>query len=199
MKGLHKILAVSMVLLFAIGSAAAKVSTRPFVSATLCGVLCHATADYLNEYPGDPSVEMPFFRTSFMFGFDAVPLDLKIGSVDVGFGISYVDVSTSIAFGTSVLKPYNGVGLVSTVRYDINGLFSIAVSGRYLFCVFTGSESRFNAVEAEVLPVFKVLGRYASMSVGVPLAFSYKVDAISFRSGVTLVLALDSAAFGGGK
>ena len=65
-----RIVCIISVLVFAAFGLWASFATRPSVSAWFGAVFCHPTADYLKEYPGDPSAETPPFRTSQSFGFD---------------------------------------------------------------------------------------------------------------------------------
>ncbi len=192
MKRTARIATLIIILLVSTSSVWATVSSRPFLQLNVGGVLCHPTADYLNTYPGDSSVEMPTFRTSFSFGLDAQLVDIKVNSLEFGLGFSYVNVSRSLAYGVSRLKAYNGFGVLLSVGYNITDSFSLSLSGRYMGCRITKSGSRFAAVEAELTPSLTVVSNGSfNMAVCTPLTLSYKADAISLRGSIALRLMLD--------
>ena len=102
-----------LILIMACCAAFASIATRPSVSAWFGAVFCYPTADYLKEYPGDPSVKTPPLRTSMSYGFDFEVLNLsciidseKNSAIQLGVGLTYLSVSESLPFGQSVLKPY---------------------------------------------------------------------------------------------
>lgn len=189
-----------LILVLALTGLWASFATRPSVSAYFGAVFCHPTADYLKEYPGDPSAETPPLRTSQSFGFDLDLLNLAYvfdgeqgSSVQLGVGLTYLNVTKSLPYGLSILKPYYGVGFLADICWRINEMFDLGGRYRYLTCRFTGTETRFLVQEFELVPAF----RFASVKaldffVSVPLTVSWKADAISIRTSVALTFSVDS-------
>ena len=189
-----------MILVVAAFGLCASIATRPSVSAWFGAVFCHPTADYLKEYPGDPSAETPPFRTSRSFGFDVDVLNIAFvfdeendSSIQVGAGLTYLNVSQSLQYGLSVLKPYLGIGFLTDVNWRMNERLELGFRYRFLTCRFTGSETRFLVQEFELVPAF----RFASVSavdffVSMPVTASWKADSISIRTSVALTFSLDS-------
>ena len=195
-----KIVCLFMILVVAAFGLCASIATRPSVSAWFGAVFCHPTADYLKEYPGDPSAETPPFRTSRSFGFDVDVLNIAFvfdeendSSIQVGAGLTYLNVSQSLQYGLSVLKPYHGIGFLTDVNWRMNERLELGFRYRFLTCRFTGSETRFLVQEFELVPAF----RFASVSavdffVSMPVTASWKADSISIRTSVALTFSLDS-------
>lgn len=191
---------VILILFFAVSGLWASFATRPSASAYFGAVFCHPTADYLKEYPGDPSAETPSFRTSRSFGFDLELLNLAFvfdgeqnGAVQVGAGLSYVNVSESLPYGMSILKPYFGIGFLADIGWRINGRFDLGFRYRFLTCRFSGTETRFIAQEFELVPAFRFCSaKSMDLYVSMPLTVSWKADAISLRTSVALTVSLDS-------
>ena len=189
-----------LVLVFAVAGIYASFATRPSVSASFGAVFCHPTADYLKEYPGDPSVDIPAFRTSRSFGFDLDLLNLSFGfggdpdrAIQFGIGLTYVNVSESLPFGLSVLKPYHGLGVLANVNWRINRYFDLGFRYRFLPCRFTKSETRFLVQDFELVPAYRMISFKAlDIFVSMPLTASWKADAVSFRTSVALILSMDS-------
>ena len=195
-----KIVCLFMILVVAAFGLCASIATRPSVSAWFGAVFCHPTADYLKEYPGDPSAETPPFRTSRSFGFDVDVLNIAFvfdeendSSIQIGAGLTYLNVSQSLQYGLSVLKPYLGIGFLTDVNWRMNERLELGFRYRFLTCRFTGSETRFLVQEFELVPAF----RFASVSavdffVSMPVTASWKADSISIRTSVALTFSLDS-------
>ena len=195
-----KIVCIITILVIAVGGVFASVATRPSVSAWFGAVFCHPTADYLKEYPGDSSVETPFFRTSQTFGFDfemlnlAVVLDGESGSaIQMGVGLTYLNVSKSLPFGSSILKPYSSLGFLVDINWRINSRFDLGFKYRFLPCRFTGTQTRFLAMDFELVPAFRVLSvSAADIFISIPVTASLKADAVSIRTSLALCLSFDS-------
>ena len=194
------IVCVFLILMFAIAGASASVVTRPSVSANIGAAFCHPTADYLKEYPGDPSVETPAFRTSMSFGFDFDLLNISYvfdgqqdSAIQFGFGMAYLNVSQSLAYGLSVLKPYHGLGMLADINWRINRNLDLGFRYRFLICKFSGSETRFLVQDFELVPAYRIVSAQAlDVYVAVPVTASWKADAVTFRTSVSLTLSLDS-------
>ena len=194
-----KVVCIVSILAFAVAGLWASIATRPSASAWFGAVLCHPTADYLKQYPGDPDEETPPFRTSQSFGFDLDVLNFafvfneKDSAIQLGVGLTYLNVSESLQYGLSILKPYYGVGFLADVNWRMNSRLDLGFRYRYLTCRFTGTETRFLVQEFELVPSF----RFASIKavdffVSMPLTASWKADAISIRASVALTFSLDS-------
>ena len=194
-----KIVCILTILIIAVAGLWASFATRPSVSAWFGAVFCHPTADYLKEYPGDPSAETPPFRTSRSFGFDLDVLNVafvfneKDSAIQLGVGLTYLDVSESFPYGLSILKPYSGVGFLADVNWRMNKRLDLGFRYRFLTCRFTGTETRFLVQEFELVPAF----RFASLKamdffVSMPVTASWKADSISIRTSVALTFSLDS-------
>ncbi len=195
-----RIVCFLLVLITAVSCTFASIATRPSVSAWFGAVFCHPTADYLKEYPGDPSVETPPFRTSRSFGFDFEVLNITYAferrpdsALQLGVGLTYLNVSESLAFGSSILKPYAGLGFLVDLNWRINSFFDVGFRYRYLPCRFTKTQSRFLAMDFELVPAIRVLSASAmDIYAALPVTASWKADAISFRTSLALTLSWDS-------
>ena len=195
-----KIVCLFMILVVVAFGLCASIATRPSVSAWFGAVFCHPTADYLLKYPGEPEAEIPPFRTSRSFGFDVDVLNIAFvfdeendSSIQVGAGLTYLNVSQSLQYGLSVLKPYHGIGFLTDVNWRMNERLELGFRYRFLTCKFAGSETRFLVQEFELVPAF----RFASVSavdffVSMPVTASWKADSISIRTSVALTFSLDS-------
>ena len=195
-----RIVCFLLVLITAVSCTFASIATRPSVSAWFGAVFCHPTADYLKEYPGDPSVETPPFRTSRSFGFDFEVLNITYAferrpdsALQLGVGLTYLNVSESLAFGSSILKPYAGLGFLVDLNWRINSFFDVGFRYRYLPCRFTKTQSRFLAMDFELVPAIRVLSASAmDIYAALPVTASCKADAISIRTSLALTLSWDS-------
>lgn len=195
-----RIVCFLLVLITAVSCTFASIATRPSVSAWFGAVFCHPTADYLKEYPGDPSVETPPFRTSRSFGFDFEVLNITYAferrpdsALQLGVGLTYLNVSESLAFGSSILKPYAGLGFLVDLNWRINSIFDVGFRYRYLPCRFTKTQSRFLAMDFELVPAIRVLSASAmDIYAALPVTASWKADAISIRTSLALTLSWDS-------
>lgn len=195
-----RFLAVLALFLISVQLGFAAVATRPSLSVRLGGSFCHPTADYLKEYPGNPNIEMPSFRTSRLLSLDLEFLDLsftlgqgKDSAIQVGFGVSYLNVSKSIAYGRSILKPYNGFGAMGNLTWRINRNFDLSFRYRFFQCFFSGSSARFVAHDFELSPYY----RFADLDsvkffVGTPVSLFWKADSISVNASVCFLVSVDS-------
>ena len=194
---------ILIILLVSIPGAFASFGVLPYVSGSYGVNLCHSTAQYLENYPGDETIRTPFFRTSSFFSIDAQLLEAAVSfkngdMLSFGGGFSAVSVSQSRPWGRSVLKPYYGLGLSFDMTYSFSCGFSLAARYRYLFCTFTGSLAGFIAHEAELVPAYTFAAPWAlDIAVTLPLTVSLKADAVSLRAGIGMRIALDSKRMGG--
>ena len=191
---------IFLILVLAVSSLWASFATRPSASVYFGAVFCHPTADYLKQYPGDPSVETPAFRTSQSFGFDLELLNLayvfdgeKDSSVQIGMGLAYLNVTKSLPYGLSILKPYFGIGFIADINWRMNRRLDLGFRYRFMPCRFTGTETRFLVQEFELVPAF----RFASLKamdffVSMPVTASWKADAVSIRTSVSMTISFDS-------
>lgn len=194
---------ITILLLICCGTASASFGLRPYASAWFGVSLCHGTADYLQKYPGDGSIRTPFFRTSYDFGFDANLLEAVFsvgeeGAVTFGGGATYLNVSRSLAYGRSMLKPYSGFGFCVDAGYRFNPRFDVMLKYRRLYCSYTGTFASFIVQDFEVVPSYAVVTPGAfDISVTLPVTVSYKADAVSFRFGIGVLVSFDTRrAFG---
>ncbi len=196
-----RVLAIFLILLCSMPAAFASLAIRPSVSVWAGGVFCHPTASYLKEYPGNPEVEMPDFRTSYSLGFDfrflalSQLLDESLrNSINVDAGISYISVSESIPFGISILKPYKGIGFVAGLGYSFNDTWSLRAGYTFMSCHFTESDSRFVAHEVELSPSFRFVSvDIFNFMVSLPVSALIKADSVSIRASIELTIQVDSS------
>ncbi|MBQ5365278.1 MAG: hypothetical protein IIU49_04320 [Spirochaetales bacterium] len=204
MRHIRPVLIVILLLICCTG-AFASFGMRPYVSGWFGASLCHGTAQYMQKYPGDDSTGTPFFRTSYDFGFDAQLLEAVVsvgneGAITFGAGASYLNVSQSLAYGRSILKPYSGLGLCADLGYRFNAKFDINLKYRYLYCSYTGTSASFIVQDFEIVPGYAVASQSAmDICVSLPLTISYKADAVSIRAGISVIIALDSRRVSAGK
>lgn len=195
-----KFVIISILLLFSMTGAFASVATRPYISAWFGGVFCHPTAEYLKEYPGDSTVETPEFRTSYSFGFDFNIVDVSIifdkarnNSLNLDLGLSTLNISESIPFGISILKPYTCFGFVAGVGYSFNSTWSVDLRYRYLVCRYTNSKARFLAHEIELAPSYRIASAdILNIRISLPVDVLIKADAVSLRASVAVTVQIDS-------
>lgn len=200
-----RVVCILLVLITAFSCTFASIATRPSVSAWFGAVFCHPTADYLKEYPGDPSVETPPFRTSRSFGFDFEVLNMAYifdkrpdSALQLGVGLTYLNVSESLPFGLSVLKPYAGIGFVVDLNWRISSYFDIGFKYRYLPSRFTKTQTRFVAMDFELVPSIRLLSASAmDIYAALPVTASWKADAVSIRTSLALTLSWDSKRMAG--
>lgn len=195
-----KTVCIITILVLAVAGVFASFATRPSASVWFGAVFCHPTADYLKEYPGDPTVETPPIRTSQAFGFDLEMLNLAFvldeeseSAIQVGVGLSYLNVSKSLPFGSSILKPYRSLGFLVDIDWKINSRFDLGFRYRFLPCRFTKTQTRFLAMDFELVPAIRIISASAmDISVAMPVTVSWKADAVSLRTSLALSLAFDS-------
>ena len=62
-----------------------------------------------------------------------------------------------------------------------------------LYCSFTGSFSRLIVQDIELAPSYVIFSPGAfDISISLPLTMSFKADSVSFRAGLSILVALDS-------
>ena len=197
-----KVILTLILLFICMGSAFASFSFRPYVSGWFGASLCHPTAEYLQKSAGDGQNGTPFFRTSSSFGFDAQLLEAMItfengNAISFGAGFTYLNVSESLPYGNSILKPYSGYGFSFDAGYHFNRSFDLNLKYRYLYCKFTGTFSNLIVQDIELAPSYAVVSPWAlDMCVSLPLTLSFKADSVSFRAGLSVMIALDSNRIG---
>lgn len=195
-----RLFVILILLALATQFAFAAVATRPSISIGYGGSFCHPTADYLQEYPGNPEVKMPYFRTSGVFSLDMELLNIAFifgeqnsKAVQLGFGFSYLNVSRSIAFGSSVLKPYNGLGLLVDLEWRIERRWDLCFRYKFFSCQFSKSPARFVAHQFEIAPYYRFADfEVVGFSVGIPVALLWKSDSLSLQVSVSFSVDLDS-------
>ena len=114
-------------------------------------------------------------------------------AISFGAGFTYLNVSESLPYGNSILKPYSGYGFSFDAGYHFNRSFDLNLKYRYLYCKFTGTFSNLIVQDIELAPSYAVVSPWAlDMCVSLPLTLSFKVDSLSFRAGLSVMIALDS-------
>ena len=197
-----KVILTLILLFICMGSAFASFSFHPYVSGWFGVSLCHPTAEYLQKSAGDGQNGTPFLRTSSSFGFDAQLLEAMItfdggNAISFGAGFSYLNMSESLPYGNSILKPYSGYGFSFDAGYHFNRSFDLNLKYRYLYCKFTGTFSNLIVQDIELAPSYAVVSPWAlDMCVSLPLTLSFKTDSLSFRAGLSVMIALDSNRIG---
>ena len=195
-----RVLFVIVLLVVATHLTFAAIATRPSFSIGYGGAFCHPTANYLKQYPGNPDVETPYFRTSGAFSLDVEALnvayvfsDQNRTAIQLGFGFSYLSVSRSIAFGVSILKPYNGYGFHFDLDWRIVPVLDLHLRYRLFHCSFAGSSQRFLAHQFEVAPYYRFTTHKAiGFSVGLPVALIWRADSVSLQVSASFSVDIDS-------
>ncbi len=196
----RKRLIIVLLLVLAMPLAFAAIATRPSISIGYGGSFCHPTADYLKQYPGNPDIETPYFRTSGAFSLDLEILnvayvfgDQNRRAIQFGFGFSYLNVSRSLAFGSSVLKPYNGFGFLADIDWRIDRKWDLCFRYRFINCRFTESSAHFVSHQFEIAPFYRFVDLEAfGFSVGIPVALHWKADSLSLQVSLAFSMDLDS-------
>lgn len=161
--------------------------SRPGITASFGGAFTIPTEDYLSQYPGDPSVKMPPVRTSYGYNVDLNIVDIGLGSnadsrrIHVGLGVSFVGVSRSIAFGSSVLKAYHGVGAFLAWNASFDS-FDLSTAAKLFICEFRETKASFIAGELEIAPnIPLVTSKSVRLSLAIPMALFIKADSLVLR------------------
>lgn len=200
-----RILVAMTLLCICMSLAWAKVTldSRPGVIASFGGAFTIPTEDYLSQYPGDPSVKMPPVRTSYGYTVDLKVIDIGLDSnvdsrgVHIGLGVSFVGVGRSLAFGSSVLKAYHGVGafLVWNASFDS---FDLSTAAKLFICEFRETKVSFIAGELEITPnIPLVTSKSARLSLATPIGLFIKADSLVLRLSCGLRLDYSIAGFKG--
>lgn len=184
-----RILVAMTLLCICMSLAWAKVTldSRPGITASFGGAFTIPTEDYLSQYPGDPSVKMPPLRTSYGYTVDLKVIDIGLDSnadsrgVHVGLGVSFVGVSRSIAFGSSVLKAYHGVGAFLAWNASFDS-FDLSTAAKLFICEFRETKASFIAGELEIAPnIPLVTSKSVRLSLAIPMALFIKADSLVLR------------------
>lgn len=200
-----RILVAMTLLCICMSLAWAKVTldSRPGVIASFGGAFTIPTEDYLSQYPGDPSVKMPPLRTSYGYTVDLKVIDIGLDSnadsrgVHVGLGVSFVGVSRSIAFGSSVLKAYHGVGAFLAWNASFDS-FDLSTAAKLFICEFRETKASFIAGELEIAPnIPLVTSKSVRLSLATPMALFIKADSLVLRLSCGLRLDYSIAGFKG--
>lgn len=200
-----RILVAMTLLCICMSLAWAKVTldSRPGVIASFGGAFTIPTEDYLSQYPGDPSVKMPPLRTSYGYTVDLKVIDIGLDSnadsrgVHVGLGVSFVGVSRSIAFGSSVLKAYHGVGAFLAWNASFDS-FDLSTAAKLFICEFRETKASFIAGELEIAPnIPLVTSKSVRLSLATPLGLFIKADSLVLRLSCGLRLDYSIAGFKG--
>ena len=161
------------------------VDIRPSFSFYGGGAFCIPTSSYLEEYPASKEVKMPTFRTSGSFGLDLKALEFNAGdengSFSIGAGLSYINISKSISYGASQLRPYSGFGIF--LEFGIlSDPFSLTLLLRHLYCQFPTVKQAFVVYDIETLQSFRLVSFGAcNLYIIVPITLSVKSDATTVR------------------
>jgi len=182
--------------LYCIAATSLFVDSRPGINGGFGGAFTLPTADYLCEYPGNSTVEMPPSRTSYGYNVDIKILDFTFSSdtsfsqaTSLGLGLSFMGVSRSLAFGSSVLNAYHGVGVFIKGNVTI-GRIEMGIATKLFKCEFMDTKNAFIAGEIEIAPSFKI-ATFSSMrlSLALPVSMLFKTDAFVLR--VSCAVSLD--------
>lgn len=184
-----RILVAMTLLCICMSLAWAKVTldSRPGITASFGGAFTIPTEVYLSQYPGDPSVKMPPLRTSYGYTVDLKVIDIGLDSnadsrgVHVGLGVSFVGVSRSIAFGSSVLKAYHGVGAFLAWNASFDS-FDLSTAAKLFICEFRETKASFIAGELEIAPnIPLVTSNFVRLSIATPISLFIKADSLVLR------------------
>lgn len=163
---------------------------RPSFSVYGGGDFCFPTSEYLSQYPSSTEVKMPAFRTSGSFGLDLKVLELHVGNENgtfsFGAGLSYLNVSKSLAYGASQLRPYSGYGayLEAGIATENIGLTTLV---RLLSCKFPTVNQAFVTYELEAVAAFRLVSfKICSLYLIAPVTFSIKADTSTLRLSLGL-------------
>ena len=182
------------------------IDSRPSINGGFGGAFTIPTADYLSQYPGNSTVEMPPVRTSYSYNVDIKILDISFGfddsfsqAVSLGLGFSFIDVSRSLAFGSSVLNSYYGFG-VFIKGNAIFGHLELGIATKLFKCKFANTKNAFLAGEVELYPSFEV-ARFSSLrlSIALPVSVLFKTDALVLRVSCGLSLDYSMRGFNRGE
>lgn len=183
------ILVLVALLFISVSFACAGVSfdSRPGITASFGGAFTIPTEGYLSQYPGDSSVKMPPVRTSYGYNVDLKILDMGLDSnadsrgVHIGLGVSFMGVSRSIAFGSSVLKAYHGVGAFLAWNASFDS-FDLSTAAKLFICEFRETKASFIACELEITPnIPLVTSKSTRLSLATPMSLFIKADSLVLR------------------
>ncbi|MCF0262679.1 MAG: hypothetical protein HUK23_07190 [Sphaerochaetaceae bacterium] len=195
---------ILLLLIFLVSQAFASFGSKPSINASIGGAFCIPTADYLKEYPGHPDVKMPNIRTSYYLGLDADIIDIAYKyndfTFDVGAGLSYLYISSSIPYGVSILKAYSGLGFKAYVSTTYKHTFSASFAYKAYSCAYEGTKSNFYVRDFEITPSAVVASTGPmDLLVKLPITLSVKSDAITVRTSICIGIGFNSFKIKGDK
>lgn len=169
------------------------VDSRPSLNVAFGGAFTIPTASYLKEYPGQSSVEMPPVRTSYGYNFDLRLLSIGLGNedssrmVNLGAGVSFTGISRSLAFGSSVLKAYNGAGVFFSLGTAFGTKVNIDLATKFFVFNLKGTSNSFFAGEIETIPSFEIAhSKTYKLALAIPVSILFKADSLVFRLSCAL-------------
>ncbi len=167
--------------------------SRPGVNISFGGAFTIPTANYLKEYPGQSSVQMPPVRTSYGYNVDVRILSIGFGNanysrmVTLGAGLSFTGISSSLAFGSSVLKPYSGVGMFFSVGAAFGERVNLDLATKFFVLHFNDTNNSFFAGEIETSPSFEIARfKQSKLALAIPVSILFKADSIVLRLSCAL-------------
>ncbi|MBQ0071133.1 MAG: hypothetical protein KBS81_04650 [Spirochaetales bacterium] len=143
--------------------------------------------DYLKTENG------PLLRTSefFLSDLEALRLNFHQGKTTVGVGLSYGYTYSSLPYGTSILRGYQEVGIVSSVFFQMDPSLDLGFKVRVLDGVFDSVGKHFLTADLACVPAFRLAeSAHCSFSLVTPLTLSYKKDTLSLRFALGASLGL---------
>jgi len=142
-----------------------------------------ANADFYHSKLVSESIK---YRTSFNVDGDILPLYFESSDLGYGAGISLAYTSRSLAFGSSILKPYRSIGAVIGMDWHAVGVFSIGLKARLMISTLGPVYvDKFAAVEVELEPSVRLVDKNRlKLNVLVPLTAVIRKDGYCLRAGL---------------
>ena len=175
---------VATLIIFAVmAPVMAGVGFTPSASAEFSFVACFPTEEYLSEQ--SPAA----FRSSLAAGVDIAFISIGSEHFDFSFGTSLLYVTRSLPSGSSVLRPYAGIGIFTEIDLPIKDIFILLTGIRYIRCSFAPLPDSFMVFEAFAGPSFPLIkSNSLDFRISSPLTLSFKRDAVSLRLGVAFTV-----------
>lgn len=179
--GNRKKLSLVLILLVVSFVLFAKSSYSPSIQGYTEGSFTFPTAEYLKVSQGR---KLPPMRTSFNLCGDVMAANFKINDFELGAGFSYLYNTRSLIAGVNFLQSYSGLGFCIGALYHFND-FSIGEKFRWLFCSYRPFNNRFDILEFETLPAFRVMDtNNFELSLTTPVTVCFKSDSFTVRTGI---------------